>query len=156
MKTEDKTLDNQINIVNDAFHQILFSMMFHRQEMGSEDIQKFTFAEMHLLGLAYYNPDMILKEIREYLNIPQTTLSSTVAKLEKNGFLKRVINQRDLRSFSIELTQKGKDRFEEHQELDYKQVKSILLSLTQGERKDLANVLSKIAVRFGKGDKIKH
>jgi len=143
MDTE-KTLDEQINIVNTMFHEILFAMMFRRQDNGTEDIQKFTFAEMHLMGLAFYNPDMILKEIRDYLNIPQTTLSSIVAKLEKTGYLKRIINPRDMRSFSLELTEKGKSRFEMHQQSDYEQVKSVLLPLSEEERETFKEILLKI------------
>ncbi|MFA8342609.1 MAG: MarR family winged helix-turn-helix transcriptional regulator [Rhodothermaceae bacterium] len=153
---QEKKFDEQINVVNTAFHEILFAMMFRRQDNGADDIQKFTFAEMHLMGLAYYNPDMILKEIRDYLNIPQTTLSSIVAKLEKNGYLKRVINPRDMRSFSLELTEKGKSRLEMHQKSDYEQVKSALLPLSEEERESFKKILGKIMHFVGTNSKIKH
>ena len=119
---EDKQL-KQIEAVNKAFHQIWYAVMFNRPDYKSDNVQKLSFIEMHLIGMAYDHPDMILKEIREYLRIPQTTLSSIIAKMEKQGLLRRVINHRDLRSFSLEVTAAGKKIRDTHKEQDFKQAK---------------------------------
>ena len=141
---EDK-LTNQIEAINKAFHQIWFAVMFNRPDYKSENIQKLSFIEMHLIGMAYDHPDMILKEIREYLRIPQTTLSSIIAKLEKQGILRRIINHRDMRSFSLEVTDLGRKIRETHKEHDYKQAEELILSLEDHEREEFVRMFQKVA-----------
>jgi len=138
-------LARQIEAVNKAFHQIWFAVMFNRPDYKSENIQKLSFIEMHLIGMAYENPDMILKEIREYLRIPQTTLSSIIAKLEKQGILRRVINHRDMRSFSLEVTDLGRKIRDTHKEQDFKQAKELVLALDENEREEFIRMFQKVA-----------
>lgn len=141
---EDK-LSKQIEEVNKTFHRIWFSVMFNRPDYKSENIQKLSFIEMHLIGMAYDHPEMILKEIREYLRIPQTTLSSIIAKMEKQGILRRVINHRDMRSFSLEVTDVGRKIRDTHKEHDFKQAKELVLALDDNERNEFIRVFQKVA-----------
>jgi DNA-binding MarR family transcriptional regulator len=138
-------LSKQIEAVNKAFHQIWFTVMFNRPDYKSENIQKLSFIEMHLIGMAYDHPEMILKEIREYLRIPQTTLSSIIAKLEKQGILHRVINHRDMRSFSLEITDVGVKIRKAHKENDFKQAKEFILALEEDERDEFIRLFQKIS-----------
>jgi DNA-binding MarR family transcriptional regulator len=144
MMTVDK-LSKQIETVNNAFHKIWFAVMFNRPDYKSEKIKKLSFIEMHLIGMAYDYPDMILKEIREYLRIPQTTLSSIIAKLENQGILRRVINHRDMRSFSLEITELGRKIRDTHKEYDYKQTKELILALDENERDEFIRLFQKVA-----------
>jgi len=147
--SKDK-LSKQIEAVNKAFHQIWYAIMFNRPDYKSENIQKLSFLEMHLIGMAYEHPEMILKEIREYLRIPQTTLSSIIAKLEKQGILRRVINHRDMRSFSLEVTEVGKKIRETHKEHDFKQAKEFILALDVDERDEFIRMFGKVANKIGR------
>jgi DNA-binding MarR family transcriptional regulator len=144
MMNKDK-LHRQIDAVNAAFHKIWYAVLFNRPDYKSETIQKLSFIEMHLIGLAYDHPDMILKEIRDRLKIPQTTLSSIIAKLEKLGILRRVINHRDMRSFSLDVTALGKQIRDTHKEQDFKQAKEIVLALEKTERDDFVRLFQKVA-----------
>ncbi len=138
-------ISKQIEAVNKAFHQIWFAVMFKRPDYKSENIQKLSFIEMHLIGMAYDHPEMILKEIREYLRIPQTTLSSIIAKLEKQGILRRVINHRDMRSFSLEITDVGRKIRDNHKEHDFKQAKEFVLALDENERDEFIRMFQKVS-----------
>jgi len=138
-------LSKQIQAVNEAFHKIWYAVMFNRPDYKSEAIQKLSFIEMHLIGIAYDNPDLILKEIREYLKIPQTTLSSIIAKLEKQGIIKRVINHRDMRSFSLEVTDIGKEIRDTHKEHDFKQAEEVVFALEEDEREEFIRLLNNVA-----------
>jgi DNA-binding MarR family transcriptional regulator len=119
--------------------------MINRPDYQSETVRKLSFMEMHLIGFAHDHPDMILKEIRAHLNVPQTTLSSIIAKLEKQGLLKRVINKRDLRSFSLEVTRQGRRILDIHRNHDYEKAKALLLALDEDERDIFIRVLTKIS-----------
>ncbi len=145
MREVDK-LKKQIEIVNNAIHRILLNVK--RPDFVSELLKNLTFLDLHVIALACEKPDRILKEIKEHLRIPQTTLSSSVSKLEKLGFVKRIINRRDLRSFSIELTEKGKKIMEEHRRVDEEQAKRVIMMLEGKERDEFVALLQKIVSRF--------
>lgn len=138
-------LTKQIEAVNNAFHKIWYAVMFQRPDYKSENIQKLSFIEMYLIGIACEHPEMILKEIRELLRIPQTTLSSIIAKLEKQGVLKRVINHRDMRSFSLEVTDLGRKIRQTHKEHESRQAKEALLALNEEEREEFLRLFQKVA-----------
>jgi DNA-binding MarR family transcriptional regulator len=142
--TED-ILSKQVEALNKAFHQIWFGVMVNRPDFKSEHIQKLSFIEMHLIGLADDHPDMILKEMRERLRVPQTTLSSIIAKLEKQGLLRRVINRRDMRSFSLEITDAGRRIRETHKKYDLEQARELMLALEEDERDEFIRLFRKVA-----------
>jgi DNA-binding MarR family transcriptional regulator len=78
----DNKLKKQAELLNRAFHQIFHGVMLGRSDMFSDKLKGFGFIDLHILDMAYENPDLILKEIRDHVKVPQTTLSSIVAKLE--------------------------------------------------------------------------
>ena len=147
--TQEK-FEQQVEAINRAFHQVWFAVMFDRPDTRSENIQAMSFIEMHLIGIAEENPDFILKEIRDILKVPQTTLSSIVGKLEKRGFIRRVINHRDMRSFSIEVTEKGRLMHAEHRANDQKMAAHLLKLLDADERDDFIRLFQKVAGGMGR------
>ena len=146
----DDTLHNQIEQLDKAFHAFWRGIMLGGAKSSSDALKGLGFIDMQLIYVAFKRPDAILKEIRDYLKVPQTTLSSAIARLEKAGFLKRVINHRDMRSFSLEITEKGKDVLGEHKKNDYEQAKNILLLLDEQEREVFVGLMIKIAMGMGK------
>lgn len=142
---KEKKLEQQIEAINKAFHKVWYAVMFDWPDTKSENMQNLSFIDMHLIGIAEENPDYILKEIRDILQVPQTTLSSIISKLEKKEYIRRVINHRDMRSFSIEVTEKGKQLIEEHKENDIKKAEKILQMLNEDERDDFIRYFEKVA-----------
>ena len=145
---EESIKNGQISQFNQAFHKLWFKIMTSRPESRSEKFKGLTFSDIHVISMAYEEPDIILKDIRERLRIPQTTLSSIVAKLEKRGFLQRIINPRDYRSFSLKLTARGNDMMKAHMELDYEQCGHMLAALDPEERQEFIRLFAKVANRF--------
>jgi len=147
---DNERLHSQIERIDKAFHAFWRGIMLDAGQSTSETLKKMGFIDMQLLHIAYLKPDAILKEIRDYLKVPQTTLSSVIARLEKGGYLKRVINHRDMRSFSLEITDKGENVLHEHKNNDYEQAKSILLILDENEREEFIRLMTKISSKIGK------
>lgn len=141
---KEEKLRKQMKALNQIFHKIWFSIVFDRPDHISEEIKKMSFMELHLIGLAHENSDMIIKELREYLKVPQTTLSSVISRLEKRGYIRRVINHRDMRSFSIEVTPKGEKISKAHREDDLRQAKEALLALDENERDEFIKLMEKV------------
>ena len=140
---DDRT-NKQIAIVNKAFHKIWFGLLLSRPDFYSDKMKEIGFIDMHIMSLAYKNPDLIMREIREHVKVPQTTLSSIVSKLEKLGFIRRVINRRDMRSYSIMVTEKGREVIDEHERSDVEQAEKVLNMLDEEEREDFVKILQKI------------
>jgi len=140
MKKSDSP-DEQVRILNEAMHRIWFSMM--RPNMLSDRLRSLTFLDLHVISTASDEPGLILKDIKDYLHIPHSTLSSSVSKLEKMGLIRRVINRRDLRSYSIELTEEGKDIMREHERIDVEQASRFISPLSQEEREAFISLLQK-------------
>ncbi len=141
----DGRLHTQIEQFDKAFHAFWRGVLFLGTQASFDTFKGLGFLDMQLIYIAQQRPDAILKEIRDYLKIPQTTLSSAIARLEKKGLLKRVINNRDMRSFSLEITDQGEQVLGEHKKNDYEQAKSILSFLDEDERDDFIRLMAKVA-----------
>ena len=144
----DNITEEQIGKFNKAFHTLWLEIMTSRPEFRARDHKGLTFTDIYVISIAYEEPDTILKDIRERLKIPQTTLSSIVAKLEKRGYIQRVINPKDYRSFSLKVTSKGKEMMKAHNKLDYEQNRHILGILDEEERQDFIRLFAKVADRL--------
>jgi DNA-binding MarR family transcriptional regulator len=89
-------------------------------------------------------------DIRKALDIPHSTLTSAINRLEKRGFLKRVITQQDRRSYSLRLTKKGEQVQTEHHRVDIMLADKLLEALdTNKERVQLIRLLAKISNKLG-------
>ncbi len=141
----DQTAKGEIKNFNRAFHRLWFKIMKKRPEFNSDAFKRLSFTDLHVINMAYENPDIILKDIRENLMLPQTTLSSIVAKLEKAGLVERIVNPKDYRSFSLKVTAKGKKLITEHKKLDLLQSSKILECLEPAERHTFIRLLIKVA-----------
>ena len=144
--TENDKLSEQIRILNEAVHKIWFDMM--QTNLFSDKLRNLTFLDLHIISTAHKNPDLILKDIKDRLHIPHSTLSSSVSKLEKMGLVKRVINRRDLRSYSIELTAEGKEVMKEHERIDYEQVSKLVVPLSPDEREQFISMVKKAISQY--------
>ena len=142
---DEKKLQDQIEQLDDAIHRVTYGMKVRH----SEDVRNLSPNEMVILSMVTRKPDLILKEIRDCLKVPQTTLSSIVARLEKMDLVKRVINRRDLRSFSIEVTEKGKKMAEEHKYMDQQIARDLLEALEEEERCQYVYLMRKLASKLG-------
>lgn len=139
--TLDAEWIEQVRILNEAVHQIWFDTM--RPNWVSDKLRSLTFLDLHIIAIAHQDPNLILKDIKEHLHIPHSTLSSSVSKLERMGLVRRVINRRDLRSYSIEMTKEGREIMKEHERIDVEQVGKLMAPLSDDERKQLVWLVQK-------------
>ena len=141
--------DAQVRVVNDLLHVVQFGLRIDRLYDSSEQLKGITPVELHILKLVSEHSDLILKEIREELDIPQSTLTSAIDRLEKRGLIQRVISQRDRRSFVPELTDAGRRVQGEHDRIDEMIARRLLeLFDTEEERQTFVQALMKISERL--------
>ena len=108
-------------------------------------LSNYTPTEINLIMLVGNTQNMLLREFLEILKIPKSTLTSVINRLEKKELINRVINQRDKRSFGLELTEKGKQFMELYMAYQQEMGSKILRGLNTEEQQQLLYLLKKIS-----------
>ena len=140
--------DGKVEEMNRAVHRFLEAIGSSRMDKWSDIFEGLGGLEIRILRMTAEQPDIILKEIRDVLDIPQSTLTSVIDRLEKRGLLKRVISRRDRRSFGLILTKRGWRVEDEHDRLDRMGASLVIEVLGEREGRRFVNMLSKISRRF--------
>lgn len=96
-------LSHRIVRLNEQFDE----KAFHRLKNLSK-------IEISVLSLLCENPQIIMRDISEQLQVSKSTMTGVVDKLENLEFVQRVINKRDRRSYALEVTEEGKLAQKEH------------------------------------------
>lgn len=132
-----------------------FSKIWHKLlklSYGSSDIEKFkemkqlSTVEVSIISLVYNNPDIIIREICEKIDVPKSSMTSMIDRLEKKDYLARVISKRDRRSFGLELTEAGMKIQKQHEEYEKYIFNEIINSLdTDEEKQTFLKLTDKIA-----------
>jgi len=88
--------------------KLLEALQVDRPSAWSKSFEGLSPLDLHVLAIVEAKPDVILKEIKEYLDVPHSTLTGIVDRLENKGLVERIISSRDRRSFGLKLTVEGR------------------------------------------------
>lgn len=130
----------QSNKYIDSFSKIWHRLLKH--SYGSSDIEKFkemkqlSHVEVSIISLVYSNPDIIIREICEKIDVPKSSMTSMIDRLEKKNYLTRIISKRDRRSFGLKLTEAGMKIQKQHEEYEKYIFNEIINSLDTDEEKE--------------------
>ncbi|OOM16075.1 MarR family winged helix-turn-helix transcriptional regulator [Clostridium saccharobutylicum] len=145
----DKECKRQINELNILWHEMLMKSNYKDIQSKYSNIQGLSTNELTIIKIISQKEEVIIKDILEVLNIPKSTLTSIIDKLEKHNFIIRAISKRDRRSYKLELTQKGKEVQDEHIRFEEEVYGKIITSLdTYEEREDFLKLIRKIATNI--------
>lgn len=141
-----KAREEHVRAVDQLLHQLLWGLHIKKLDAWTSELESIGALGLHVLKIAADNPDVILKEIREELNIPHSTLTSVVNRLEDRGLLKRIISTRDRRSYGLALTSQGRRVQEDHDRLDHELASTMLEGLEEeSDRILFIELISKIS-----------
>jgi DNA-binding MarR family transcriptional regulator len=101
--------------------------------------------ELHILLLVQSRPDIVIGEIRDKLDVPNSTLTGIIDRMENQGLVRRTISVRDRRSYGLDMTEKGLEVRREHDRILLAIVEKMLGTLDEDERKTFVALLSKVA-----------
>ncbi|MFL0250267.1 MarR family winged helix-turn-helix transcriptional regulator [Clostridium neuense] len=108
----------ELKVIDEIYHLFYTKMLNVRHNEKFKTLEDVTDLEMGVLHILTYKPNSIMKEIRDYLNVSRSTLTGVIDRLEKRNLVKRVISERDRRSFALELTEEGKTAQAKHEEME--------------------------------------
>ena len=102
--------------------------------------------ERILMILLSHEEGMHQKELAEEMKIGPSSLSELIDKLESDRYVERNVDPQDRRSTLITLTEKGKARAFEAEDMRRSFAEERFAALTQEEKETLLSLLEKIAV----------
>lgn len=141
----DKECKRQVNELNILWHRMLMESNYKDIESKYSNIQGLSTNELAIIRIISEKEEVIIKDILEILNIPKSTLTSIIDRLEKRNLISRAISKRDRRSYKLELTEKGKIVQDDHIKFEEEVYGKIIVSLdTYEEREDLLKLIRKI------------
>lgn len=123
--------------INELMHKLVIGLQLDILEAYSGIFKNYTLSDFRILRYVLENKDCSLKNIREYIKMPSSTLTSAINRFEKRGLLKRKINPEDYRSFRLELTDKGKQILVEHEKHDVYTAEIIIKALGSKEKSNM-------------------
>ncbi len=138
-------MDNNAINFRDAWNRLF---LFHNIDVCSDKLKGCGILELRILKLVYHNPSYKIRDILCILGIPSSTMTNTINRLTSKGLLQRKINNNDLRSFELELTDKGKDAVVEHLEAESKIFEKMLSPLENDEKEVFIKLFQKIVSKM--------
>ena len=136
--------NEQVQAFGALWHQLLILDQKRDFQQKYPNFLKLTTNEISVINIVSENPDIILKSICEKLDLPKSTLTNTINRLEEKEYLFRTITKKDLRSYGLSLTEKGIQAQKEHIEYEQQVFGKILETLEPEERTELLTLLKKI------------
>jgi DNA-binding MarR family transcriptional regulator len=114
----------------------------------TEELKSLNVIDINILKILTNTPGIKLKDIAKKLNIPNSTLTHAVTRLESKNFVKRALSSDDLRSFQLEVTQPGKKAIMEHRNGEKAVLSEMLNVLTEEEEKEFIRLFEKVVSCF--------
>lgn len=141
----DKECKRQVDELNKLWHRLLTESNYKSIEAKYKNMKEISTTELAIIRIISEKEDIIIKDIIEVLNIPKSTLTSIIDRLEKRNFIARAISNRDRRSYKLELTEKGRIMQDEHIKFEEEVYSKIIMSLdTYEERENFLHLVRKI------------
>lgn len=136
----------QVDELNKLWHFIMVKANYKDIESKYTRIQGLRSNELSILRIISEKENVIIKDVVETLNVPKSTLTSMIDRLEKRNLIIRAISHEDRRSYKLELTQEGIIAQNEHIRFEEEIYGKIISSLdTYDDRENLLKLIRKMA-----------
>lgn len=120
----------------DVYHQIM------SRNLAEFGLSKSTLNILMLLK--HGQPQgMLLRELGDLMLVSKANITGLIDHLEHQGYVKRVVGERDRRARFAQLTKEGKDLLELYAPTHYRNIKELLKDLTVEEKELLISLLRK-------------
>ncbi|SDE37493.1 MarR family winged helix-turn-helix transcriptional regulator [Sporomusa acidovorans] len=138
-----------ISSMDEVFHSFIFKVRLDRFATYSNSLQRMSLLDLRIIRYIAERDNVQLKEIRDFLQIHNSTLSSAIKRLERRGIFKRVSNPEDGRSFIIKLTELGEKVHQKHREADLSLAKNIVDTFDKDEdRREFIRLMKIVSDKY--------
>ena len=146
--------DENVDALASGLIRTMEALKVDRPSTWSKSFEGLAPLDLHVLAIAGAKPDVILREVKDYLDVPNSTLTGIIDRLESKGLIERVISVRDRRSYGLKLTGKGREVREEQRRIRRSAAARMLEALdSDAERDAFTAMMVKIGDRIGREGK---
>jgi MarR family transcriptional regulator for hemolysin len=101
--------------------------------------------QMMILGMLYWDGRALVpRRMRNTLVVEAQSLTGLIDRLEEGGWAKRLKHPKDRRKIRVQITPKGRSKYEEAAAHSDRTAETYFKALTAGERNQLRTVLMKL------------
>jgi len=135
-----------INKINHAIIEFFEKLSSWEHDVVRE--KGMTLPQMHTLEILGIHGAMRMKELAEAMGITTGTLTVLVDRLESKEYVRRKPHDTDRRSINVELTDKGRTLFEEHDRLHQQLTEELIGACPPEDHKVLLRCLETMNREF--------
>jgi len=149
MTDREEFSPEEIAAVREVMHRAWFRLQEEHEKISGDSINM-PVGDIMILQLVADNPEIILRDVREALGMPHSTLTSAIDRLEKRGLVRRTLTDKDRRSYGLELTRDGRAFQQRHDQADNDLAIRVLRILgSDRDRLRFIEVLQHVVDRLG-------
>ncbi len=119
-------------------------LLHNRIEVCVDELKDLGINDVKILKLVYRQPGQSIKYYLDILQVPNSTFTNTLNRLIKKELLVRQMDEKDLRSYSLRLTDKGIHAVEQHLEAEKELFDHCLARLSEQEQDMFVSLLLKL------------
>ena len=138
-------MNDMIEKINTLNHIVMRKLHWDNMSKWSKKLADISFVELTIIRILFDESSVIMKDISERLEVPGSTLTGIVDRLEKKKIVKRMPSKNDRRAIELSLTSKGRDLHLEHERIDRLITKEMVKPLNRDEIETLVCLLEKIS-----------
>lgn len=118
-------MDNYEKISNIIYSFREVNKFFYRQMWQHANELGVTIVQLQIMKIIDEEANMSLQDLTNKMNVNKSTVSSTVERLVKAGYIKRQQSEKDRRAIVLNLTEIGKEKQLEGHHLFYERLKHL-------------------------------
>lgn len=116
-KNDELDSERLVERVHCISHRLAEFMDIFEQRLSAE-IKGLSMIEVAVIVMLYKNPQIIMRDLSDELHISKSSITGIIDHLEELGYLRRVMNRKDRRSYALEITEAGKLAQLQHEEYE--------------------------------------
>ncbi|SEM53641.1 transcriptional regulator, MarR family [Ligilactobacillus sp. WC1T17] len=129
-------MDERSKYINDALIRIYNNILWiEEKELKKSRFRDLTIKEMHAINAISMYDHMTASEVAKKLHLTPGTLTSTVDRLVKKGYVERIRSLDDRRVIRLGLTKKGRLMYRAHDAFHRKMVEGFLKDISTEQMK---------------------
>ncbi|NSW89551.1 MAG: MarR family transcriptional regulator [Firmicutes bacterium] len=139
---------------NTLIHKLLEVFEYKNEyQLQTSNIQP---QDMYVLERIYFNGKMVVKDLSKQYNIPPSTLTGIIDRLENKKLIERLRTNKDRRAIELVTTLEGKKAVEKHIKEDKLFSKNFFNTLDQDKKEKLKELLGELLSNVNKDALFSH
>ncbi|QNQ82023.1 MarR family transcriptional regulator [Lactobacillus sp. PV037] len=131
--------------INDALYNTYYGInRIEEEELKKSRFKDLTVKEMHAIDAITLHGELTVSQVASKLHVSRATITATVDRLVRKGYVKRVRDEKDRRVIHLKLTKKGRVLCRAYHAYHNMMVKSFLQNLDEDELKTIYHAFTNL------------